>query len=313
MPSVNNNAPGRFVTRLCMGVATACVLVAPVSQAAGLKKIEGCTLVPADWADGDSFRVQIPAKPAQGDKPGWKARQITVRLYGADCIESKVRDDSDARRLRAQRRYFGITEVGGKPQESIRLAKEFGAKATAETRKLLGKPFTIHTTFADARGSAKFKRYYAFVRTADGKDLASELVARGLARAYGVYRATPDGTHRDDYKAHLADLELKAARNGAGVWRHTDWEKLPKQRQDQRDDDRDLEIAKGKLAPPAKKIPVNKAAKDELMRIPGIGDVMADRIIGGRPYQKPVDLLKVPGVGPKTLEKLKPFLDFPAG
>ncbi len=90
------------------------VFVACVSQAADLKKIENCTLIPTDWADGDSFRIQIPAKPADKDGPGHKAREITVRLYGADCMESKIHDETDGRRLRAQRRYFGITEVGGR-------------------------------------------------------------------------------------------------------------------------------------------------------------------------------------------------------
>ncbi len=296
---------------ICFGLVM--MLGCGVGCAAPLVKIPGCTLVPTDWADGDSFRIHIPAKLAQDGKPGWKAREITVRLYGADCIEASVHDDSDARRLRAQRRYFGITGAGGNPQASIRLAKEYGAKATARTGVLLARPFTVFTSFADARGNPKFKRYYAFIRTADGKDLASVLVADGLARAFGVYRETPDGRHRDNYRALLADLELQAAKKSAGVWQYTDWETLALQRQAQRDDQFELQIAKGyKFATvPTEKIHVNKAARDELMRIPGVGEVMANRITSGRPYRKPEDLLRVPGVGRKTLERLKPYLLFP--
>jgi hypothetical protein len=68
----------------------------------GLQALEGCVLVQTDWADGDSFRVAVV-----------EGFSMTVRLYGADCLEWHVNDPSDARRLRAQRRYFGISEFAG--------------------------------------------------------------------------------------------------------------------------------------------------------------------------------------------------------
>ncbi|MBT8044853.1 MAG: helix-hairpin-helix domain-containing protein [Verrucomicrobiae bacterium] len=292
---------------------TACMLPCGIAQSAPLVKIENCTLIKTDWADGDSFRIKIPFKPADRNGPGHKAREITIRLYGADCIESKIHDTTEGRRLRAQRRYFGITEVGGNAQASIDLALKYGNLATEETRKILAQPFTVHTAFADGRGDPNFKRYYAFVTTADGNDLASQLVSMGLARAYGVYRETPDKQHRNDYRDRLADLELQAAKNGKGVWQHTDWEKLPQERQAQRREEREIELAMENKKPgPVGKIHINKASRDDLTRLPGIGETKANEIIGNRPYRKPADLLKVPGIGPKTLEKLKPYLIFPA-
>jgi len=77
-----------------------------VARAADLVAIPGCTLVPTEWADGDSFRIRTPA----GD-------EHTVRLYGADCLEAHVGSETDARRLRSQRRAFGITEVRGTAAE----------------------------------------------------------------------------------------------------------------------------------------------------------------------------------------------------
>ena len=65
-----------------------------------LQTFSGCTLVEAEWADGDSFPVRLP-----------DGRQVTSRLYGADCIEWHVNDETLARRLRAQRRYFGIADT----------------------------------------------------------------------------------------------------------------------------------------------------------------------------------------------------------
>jgi len=269
------------------------VMLVCFAEAAPLAKIENCTLIKTDWADGDSFQIQIPFKAADKDGPGHKERKVTIRLYGADCLETKIYDTTDGRRLRAQRRYFGITYVGN-TAESIALAKDYGAKATEEARQILSKPFTVYTSFADARGSAKYKRYYGFVITSDGKDLSSVLVSKGLARAFGVRRETYDNRHQDEYKAHLADLELQAAKNGIGIWKHTNWKKLPEERQAQRDEDRkvDLAIDKGRQLKEGEKIHINKASRDELMKLPGVGEATANRIIEKRPYKKPEDLLK---------------------
>ncbi|MCC6882261.1 MAG: helix-hairpin-helix domain-containing protein [Verrucomicrobiales bacterium] len=58
---------------------------------------------------------------------------------------------------------------------------------------------------------------------------------------------------------------------------------------------------------------VNKASAAQLEKLPGIGPETAKAIISGRPYGKPDDLLKVKGIGPKTLEKMLPQLKFPEG
>ena len=275
---------------------TLLLLLAAPCLATDLERLEGVRLIPTDWADGDSFRVEAP-----------DGEQHTVRLYGADCIEWHVTDETDARRLRAQRRYFGISSHGGSPQTSIKLATEHGSLAGQAIAELLREPFTVLTTFADGRGDARYKRVYAFVETADGKDLSTELVRRGLARAYGVYRATADGSSRDDYREQLKDAELVAAQAGAGVWAYTDWESLPEERQAQRQEEAEDDIALGK-AEPTEAINLNTATRGELMSIRGVGEVTANRIIEARPYAQVDDLLKVTGIGPATLAKLKPYL-----
>ena len=287
----------------CGFLLLALALAATAVAASELQVIEGCTLVAADWADGDSFRVRLP-----------DGEQITVRLYGADCLEHHVSDETDARRLRSQRRYFGITRAKPDATAAIDFAKELGRRATAETRAFLSRSFTIHTSFADARGDARFTRVYAFVQDADGRDLAAHLVSKGLARAFGVSRTTHAGESADDYREMLADLELRAAAAGAGIWAHTDWNALPVERQLERDEERELQAALGKGELPVDfTVEINSAPRSDLMRLPGVGETLADRIIENRPYTRLTDLLEVDGIGPATYRALKPMLRLEPG
>lgn len=281
-----------------MGVIAFSVAACGLARAEELVVIEGCTLVAAPWADGDSFPVRTPG----GDVH-------TVRLYGADCLEQHVSGETDARRLRGQRRYFGITSARSDPAESIALAKDLARQAAAETHRVLTRPFTIHTSFADARGDGRHKRIYAFVFDAEGRDLAAHLVSAGLARAYGVSRSTRSGESAEDYREFLADRELQAAKRGAGIWAHTDWDALPAERRLERDEERELRAAVDDRRPPAGfVVEVNTASREDLMRLPRVGETLANRIIERRPYRRLTDLLEVDGIGPSTYRELKPML-----
>ena len=55
---------------------------------------------------------------------------------------------------------------------------------------------------------------------------------------------------------------------------------------------------------------VNTATIETLCYLPEIGPEIAHRIIASRPYTQPDDLLKVKGIGPATLGKIKPRLRF---
>jgi competence protein ComEA len=281
-------------------LTSACLAVAGFA-AQPLVELRACKFVPTEWADGDSFQIETVDGTSQ-----------TIRLYGADCIEWHVNDKSDATRLAEQRHFFGISAFGGSAKTSIEAAKATGQSAAMEAARALSKPFTVHTAYADARGDGKNKRIYAFVTTADGQDLAERLVRMGLARAFGVYRETPGGKSAKDYQEFLRDVELVAAKAGTGVWAKTNWDRLSAERQEQRMADAELELASGSGKATADlKMDPNTAARDELMKLPGVGEVTANRIISGRPYKTLADLRNVEGLGSKTLEKLTPYLLLP--
>jgi competence protein ComEA len=59
------------------------------------------------------------------------------------------------------------------------------------------------------------------------------------------------------------------------------------------------------------RIDINRATAEELERLPGIGKKKAQDIIAARqpkPFATVDDLRRVKGIGPKTLEKLRPFV-----
>jgi competence protein ComEA len=281
------------------------LILSPFAQAqrAPLESIRDCKLVPTDWGDGDSFQIKTP-----------DGTEHTIRLYGADCLELHVNDDTDGRRLRAQRSYFGITTAKPTRTESIEMAIGLGRSAAEYTAKRLASPFTIHTRKQKALGDSKHQRIFAFVETSDGKDLATELVSQGLARAYGVCNDGPNELSTQRYREILADFELQAAKLGKGAWAFTNWEKLPAERDIQRVEEEDNEIAQGNAALPADfRLNPNTASRDDLDRLPGIGEAIANRIIEVRddaPFEEAKDMQRVHGIKQKTLAKFEQYLDF---
>jgi hypothetical protein len=273
--------------------------IASLAAEQPLQSISGCTLVQAPWADGDSFPVHLP-----------DGRTVTVRLYGADCIEWHVNDETDARRLRAQRRYFGIG--GDDANASMAKAKSFGDLAAKRTRELLGKPFTLHTAFSDARGGSASERFYGFITTAEGRDHAAVLVEEGLARAVGLVRRLPDGSDGEEYRNKLRDIELTAAVARKGIWASTDWKRLTSDRAVERAENAEL-ASFLKPAIPAGGINLNTATQEEIEALPGIGKSLAERIIAARADRAFVgvdDLLRIKGVTPKLINKIESNLRF---
>lgn len=159
--------------------------------------LTNCVLIANPYNDGDSFHVR------QGD------REYIFRLYFVDAPED---DEGFPQRVDEQARYFGVE------RENI---IQTGLAARDATQELLSEPFTVITRWHTAQGRSKIPRFYAFVHVGE-KDLAQELVSRGLARVYGVRTQTPDGEKSTVFRSNLLKLEDEARHTGVGAWEFSD-------------------------------------------------------------------------------------------
>ena len=67
-----------------------------------------------------------------------------------------------------------------------------------------------------------------------------------------------------------------------------------------------------KVTTPTTKIDLNRASAEQLRTLPGIGPTLTTRILDARrerPFRSVDDLRRVKGVGAKTLDKLRPFVE----
>ena len=261
------------------------------SYAADLQMFSNAKLINNPANDGDSFLVEVNGK------------SFRVRLYFVDCPETSVNSKSDAQRVREQARYFGLT--------SAERIIHFGNEAKTFVEHVLDKPFTVYTAFASALERSAKGRVYAFITTADGDDLASLLVQNGLARTHGMGRKTPNGIPRNEMIERLRDLETSAMLKRVGIWSESNPDRIAELRAKQRSEERKLQEIKNQ-ATKAKSsqglLDLNTATEKELQSIKGIGPILAKRIIAGRPYKTVDDLLKVKGIGPKKLEKIRAYV-----
>jgi len=152
-----------------------------------------CRYLPNAANDGDSFHVRAAG------------REYIFRLYYVDAPET---DMSVPDRVAEQAKYFHAT---------IQDALQIGLEAERFTRKKLSRPFTIRTRKQDARGRSRRPRYFAFVQTDTG-DLGEQLIANGLARAYGAASGLPGMSTPEGEWRKLKQLEHKAKKQKIGGW-----------------------------------------------------------------------------------------------
>ena len=275
--------------------------------------IKDCRLIANPANDGDSFHVSA------GEK------EYLFRLYLVDAPET---DEMTPRRLIEQAKYFSITV----PQ-----AIEVGRAAKDFTQEKLSQPFTVFTHMSDAMGQSRLERFYAFVETKEG-DLGEQLVRNGLARSYGFKTAPPGLTSSRIEVEKLQQFEDEAKREKIGAW-GVNAGRLNVQAQtpsafssfvaNGKTRSRSVPAVFSPVAKPAPSIPrsgpsethgshakekiplgnidINTATEKELTTVPGIGHVMASRIIAARPFRSADDLKRVSGIGEKKYAQVRPY------
>ena len=278
--------------------------------------LKDCRLISNPANDGDSFHVSAGPK------------EYLFRLYFVDAPET---DEMTPRRLIDQAKYFSITV----PQ-----AIEVGRTAKDFTQEKLSQPFTVFTHMSDAMGQSRLERFYAFVETKDG-DLGEQLVRNGLARSYGFKVAPPGLTSSRIEFEKLQQLEDAAKREKIGGW-GIDAGRL--RAHPQTPSGFSSFVADGKTRPisvpaessgaflpvakstgsivrtsvgttgshtkektPLGNIDINTATEKELTTVPGIGHVMAGRIIAARPFRSADNLKRVSGIGDKKYAQIRPY------
>ena len=281
--------------------------------------LENCRLISNPANDGDSFHASSGA------------REYIFRLYMVDAPET---DAMNPARLVEQAKYLAITV----PQ-----AIEVGQTAKEFTREKLSEPFTVFTRMSDAMGHSKLERFYAFVQTKDG-DLGEQLVRNGLARNYG-FKAIPPGLRNSRLEVEkLQQFEDEARQEKIGGWGVTagrlnihaqkpapfsvfvadknvrsrvnplanEFSRISATPVSSFSATATAGPAAAKKSHPKEKIElgridINTATEKELRMIPGIGPVMAARIIAARPFRSADDLKKINGIGDKKYAKIRPY------
>jgi len=280
-------------------------------------ELKDCRLIPNPANDGDSFHVSV------GEK------EYLFRLYLVDAPET---DEMTPRRLIEQAKYFGITVP--RAIEAGRTAKDF-------TQEKLSQPFTVFTHMSDAMGQSRLERFYAFVETKEG-DLGEQLVRNGLARNYGFKVVAPGQTSSRIELEKLQQLEDEAKREKIGGWgfdagRLNAHPQTPSSFSSFVADEKirsrsaspdpptvlfpagkpaasitrsspvETNRSHAKEKTPLGRIDINAATEKELTTVPGIGHVMAARIIAARPFRSADDLKRVSGIGDKKYAQIRPY------
>lgn len=246
--------------------------------------LEDCRLVSSSKNDGDSFVV----KHERG--------VYTFRLYFVDAPETGLFYPD---RLDEQADYFG---------SDVSDMLRYGKKSEDFSRKFLSGHFTVYTVWKDAMGHGQ--RYAAMIYNRRGESLIDALVENGLVRIKGFTPspAWPGGEASAEYRDLLEKLERQAKRDQSGAWQNYSGKVADDSEVPAANASRPMDEPVQPLDQSPGRIDLNLASHEKLLSLPGIGPAYAGRIAESRPFESIDELLEISGIGPKSLERLKPLV-----
>jgi DNA uptake protein ComE-like DNA-binding protein len=172
-----------------------------------------------------------------------------------------------------------------------------GQTARAFTAQFLSKPFRVITRRQVAPGASQDDRLYAIVERG-GRRLDAALVQAGLARTTSEIAEYPTLAAGQKIERALRMQEGKAEQEQRGLWQ-------PSARR-----------APSKAPVPTVRasadgrINLNTATMAQLTALPGVGPKTAEKIIAARPLKDLAALETISGIGPKTVASLRPLVSF---
>lgn len=314
-----------LLARVAAGAVAAWVFTAITLEARQpWLELKNCRLAENESNDADSFHVKAEGK------------SYIFRLYLVDAPETA--NSGFPGRVEEQAAYFRIT---------VAQTEKLGDLAKKFTSEKLAQPFTVRTRKQEGLGRSKKPRYYAFIQTIEGdlgELLVANGLARvhgtsagedGLespARLQGKLERLEReakqqkvgawGVPVGRMMARAAKLSAKSGRDSFDAFFHPERVAAAA-----RSTELEAERPVAPVPPPAPltnppsvaqpsvpvgaandtKLDPNTATAEELMKIKGIGPILAGRIIAARPYKSADELKKAKGVGPKIYAKIRPF------
>ena len=322
-----------FGKRITLAAALLWVGLVPANGHGPWVTLQDCRYVENPSNDGDSFHARVGRK------------QYIFRLYFVDAPET---DSGFAGRSEEQAQYFGIApqlalQVGEAAKEFARkkLQQPFVVRTCRQDalgrskrerfyafvqvgKKDLGEELVanglarLHGTASQAPGLDSPEREWEKLRRLERAAKAQKVGGWGAnyGRLNVQIQATPEKPE-DSFEAFFHPsrrLEREAGNQNPGAQTQTVL--------DAPQDSFDAFFHPKGVAPPpvtstitpaaagvATKLDVNAATLSELDRLPGVGPVLAGRIIAARPFKSADDLRHVKGIGAKKYEKIRPHFN----
>lgn len=318
----------------------ALIALASMARAGDWEVIKGCRLIQNESNDGDSFHVKADGEERifrlyfvdtpESEDGGRVAERVKeqAELFGITEEESVEMGKKAAAFTRSVlSRPFTVTTRGQNALGASKIPREYAFIETADGEDLgemlvsRGLARAFGASAAPPGGTvnslrAKYDRLESRARRervgawGEGADVPTLALPSGPdkeptpSRGLPIVRPQTDPKISEEVNADIVATALASTTLAIG-------QRL--ERAETVTADEEQQAPSSVSSPPqsatsSAKVSVNGATQAELEALPEIGPKAAAAIIAGRPYAKVEDIDRVDGIGPKTMEAIRPLL-----